>query len=50
MTTRDGSLVYVRVESDRDRAREDIADLPIISNSFEMATVFKGLMSIFFQD
>ena len=38
--SRAGSLVYVRVESGRDRAGED---LPIISSSFEMATVVKGL-------
>ena len=40
MTTRAGSLVYVLVESGRDRAREDISGpIPINSSSFEMATV-----------
>ena len=44
MTTRAGNLVYARVESGRDGAREEICGpTDHISSSFEMATVVEGL-------
>ena len=44
MITRVGILLYVRLESGDDRPGEEHMDLPIISSSFEMATVIKGLL------
>ena len=43
MTTRAGSLVYVRVESGCDRTGEDICEPTDHSSSFDMATVVDGL-------